>query len=194
MKPTTAPAAISPLCKSPANESAQRRRSAYVSVACASGARRKGAEEKRRAFSSTTSRNVRIPRLLQAVAASIVAEQLVVGRLAHLLGRQRMDHACDVEEMPVVEIVGNAVPAPASATHRERERQRIVEAAAGRKTMRLIDDHATNGKRLPERERAYGVARMQTDRMAGALIVENACSQLRGRREVGDAIKRQDRR
>src|SRR5437762_11139919 len=158
MKPTTAPGTIPRICSSPANERARRRRRSYVSVDCGSGANKNGAEGESRAFSSMTSRNVRIRRQLLSVPASIVAEQLVVGRLAHPLGRQWTDNTRDVEEVPVVEIVRDAVAAPASATHRQRERQRIVVAAARREAMRLIDDHATNRQRLSKRERACRIA------------------------------------
>src|SRR5438477_3753702 len=95
-----------------------------------------------------TSRNVCIPRRLCAVAASIVAEQRVVGWLLHLISPQWMHDARDVQEMAVVEIVRDAVAAPRAEPHRERKRQRLVVAASGCETVRLINDHAANRKRM----------------------------------------------
>ena len=56
--------------------------------------------------------------------------------------RERPHDPRDVEEVPVIQIVRNAVAAPGAAAHRQRERQRVVEASAGREAMRLVDDHA----------------------------------------------------
>ena len=70
------------------------------------------------------------------------------------VGRERMHDARDVEEVPAVEVVGEAVAAPPAAAHRQRERQRVVEAAAGREAMRLVDDDAADRQRQPERDGA----------------------------------------
>ena len=64
-----------------------------------------------------TSRNVRTS-ALDSMPAPIVAEKLILGRLADAVGRQRIDDASDIEEVAVVEIVRDAVAAPSAAAHR----------------------------------------------------------------------------
>ena len=60
--------------------------------------------------------------------------------------------------------------------------------------MRLIDDDAAYGQRVPQHERPRRLARMQSNRMAGPLIAENACRKLGRGVEIGNAIEREHRR
>src|SRR6266536_551716 len=76
----------------------------------------------------------------------------------------------NVEEVAVIQIVREAVAPPRAAAHRQRERQAVVEAAAGRDAMRLVDDHARNRQPQSELERLRVVSRMDADRMSGPLI------------------------
>ena len=85
-----------------------------------------------------------------AELAPICAEDLVVGRLGTRSAGQRTHDARDVEEVPVVQIVREAVATPGAAAHRQRERQRVVEAAAGGEAVRLVDDDAAHRQREPE--------------------------------------------
>ena len=86
------------------------------------------------------------------------------------------------------------LPPQRPAAHRQRERQRVVEAAAGREAVRLVDDHAADGKREPELDRPFGLARVQTNRVARALKREQARGEIRRRREIRDAVEREHRR
>src|SRR2546422_112077 len=123
-----------------------------------------------------TSRKVRT--LSDVMAATILAEQLVFGRVAPLRRPPRMHESRDGQEMAVVEIVGDAVAAPASASHRQRERQGVVVAPARREAMGLIDDDAAHGERVAEGGRARRFPRMQTDRMTGPLVAKQAVGEL----------------
>ena len=105
-----------------------------------------------------------------------------------------MHDARDVEEVPVVEIVRDAVAAPGAAAHRQRERQRVVEAAAGREAVRLVDDHAADRQRESQLERAVRRPRMKADRVPGALVAQQPLGERRGGGEVVGAIERQHRR
>ena len=126
--------------------------------------------------------------------ASIIAEQIILGRLADAFGRKRIDDARDIEKMTVVEIIRDAVATPSAAAHRQRERQCVVVTAAGREAMRLIDDDAAHGKRMTQRDRPRRFARMQSNRMASPLIIEKARGELGCGIEIRDAIERQHRR
>src|SRR5438552_5739059 len=129
MNETTDPGAI-PCCARKAPSSAPiRARSPYVRTASGSGAMTQGASGRAAACASIASRNVRIvPRAaLSAGAASgfacvlaqISAEQGFLGRFARELGCERPHHPRDVEEVPVIQVVRNAVAAPGSAAHRQ---------------------------------------------------------------------------
>src|SRR2546423_7206372 len=106
---------------------------------------------------------------------------------------ERPHDARDVEEVTVVQVVGNAVASPGAATHRKRERQRVVEASAGRKAMRLVDDDAANRKRKPELDRTPLIPAVQSDRMARSLIAEESHGKCCSFAEIGCAIERQHR-
>ena len=67
--------------------------------------------------------------------AEVVAESSSDFR--HAL-RDRVRDARDVQVVAVAEIAGEIVAAPRAAAHRERERQAVVEVAAGREAVRLI--------------------------------------------------------
>src|SRR5580704_3179427 len=97
----------------------------------------------------------------------ILAEDLSF--VGQALGDDARD-ARDVEEVAIVHVVGKAVLPPGAAAHREREGKPVVEAAAGRDAMGLIDDDARDGKLQGELGRLVRIARMQADGMAGALI------------------------
>src|SRR5574337_683971 len=117
--------------------------------------------------------------------AEVIAEDLFLGR--NLLGNRARDTR-DVEVVPVVEIVREAVAAPGPATHRQRKRQPIVEVAAGREAVRLIDDDARDRQVEPESHYVRVVARVDADRMAGALVRVDCAHDLAGVLEVVRAI------
>ena len=48
----------------------------------------------------------------------------------------------NVEEMPVVEVLRDAVTSPGAAPHAQREIETVVEAAAIPECMRLVDQDA----------------------------------------------------
>src|SRR3981081_445509 len=110
-----------------------------------------------------------ILRCLSAVFAQVFTEYFLFGRHPF---RDCAHDARDVEEVPVIHVVGKIVAAPCAAAHGKRKRQTVVEAAAGRKTMRLIDDDAADGKLLPQAQRVFVVGCMNPDRMPRALITE----------------------
>ena len=98
---------------------------------------------------------------------AIFPEELDIRRFVDPFRRQRMHDARDVEEVPVVEIVGNAVASPGPASHREREWQSVVEAAAGGEAVRLIDDDAGHRQLEAQLQRTFRLPRMKADRVAG---------------------------
>src|SRR5262245_23600358 len=108
--------------------------------------------------------------LLLPVFLPVRTEQL---GLARLVFRDGGDEVGDVEKVHVVEIVGNRISAPGAAAHAEREIQPIVEAAAIAEGVRLIDQHAHDGRTLGQRTRTAHVLGVQADRMATALVREN---------------------
>src|SRR6478735_4036354 len=74
------------------------------------------------------------------------AKQVVFGRLVDRPGRERTHDARDVEEVPVVQVVREAIATPGTATHRQRKWQCVVEAASGCETVRLVDDDTADGQ------------------------------------------------
>src|SRR5258706_2073020 len=76
---------------------------------------------------------------LDFVLFSICAKDVVGAWFARGYGAY---DARDVEEMLVVQVCREAVAAPGPAAHRQGERQPVVEAAAGRERMGLLDDDA----------------------------------------------------
>src|SRR4051812_12823908 len=144
-----APGAMPAAASSPPKARHVSRRSPNVMTCPDSGAQRNGAFGWASACASMIARSVRTVTAdamlrgnertcpsREPVPSSIRAEQLVLARLAHTRRREGAHHAGDVQEMAIVQVVRDAVASPRAATHRQRERQRIVEAAAGREAMR----------------------------------------------------------
>src|SRR5258708_5834987 len=75
---------------------------------------------------------------LASVVGPVVAEQLFFARLVFGNGG---DEVRNVEEVLIVQIVGDAVAAPRAAAHAEGEIQPTVEAAAIGKSVRLVVRH-----------------------------------------------------
>src|SRR5467141_1110826 len=120
---------------------------------------------------------------LSAELPPIGSKKLGLGQL--LPGNAKgTHHASDIEKVAVVQVVGNAVAAPGSASHRQRERKAVVEAAAGGEAMRLVDDHAAYRQLEAERKRARVVLAVQPDRVAGALVAKDAGGKRRCVREI----------
>src|SRR4029453_8154465 len=172
---TTSPGAIPSAESSAARPCAASRKSPYDTVDPDSGASRNSACGCALAWWSMASRIVRGVIVRSGTEfLPVRAEDLVVGRLPNVRGSEWHHDARDVEKVPVVEVVGKTVAAPRPAPHRHRERQRIVEAAAGREAMNLVDDDAAYGQRQSQFHRATGIARMQADGEARPLIREGA--------------------
>src|SRR2546429_4089000 len=102
---------------------------------------------------------------LSAELPPIVSKKLGLGRF--LPGNAKgTHHASDIEKVAVVQAVGNAVAAPRSASHRQRERKAVVEAAAGGGAKRLGDDHAAYPPPEAARHGARVLPAVQPDRVA----------------------------
>src|SRR6185312_10583832 len=120
---TTSPGRTPIAASSAQSACAVMRSPAYDIVVPGSGASRNGASGWVTECRSTASRTVRIAcNALKTVLPAILGKEFVVGRNAHPIGRERMHDARDVEEMPVAQIVRDAVAAPRPAAHRQRER------------------------------------------------------------------------
>src|SRR5450759_1408922 len=118
-------------------------------------------------------------------------EQVVFRGL--VLGDDARD-ACGVEEMPVVHVLGKTVAAPGAATHRERERQPVVEGAAGGDSVRLVHDHPAHFQLQSETHDVAVIAGVDAHRMAFALIVVDVARDAEGLIEIARLIDRQHRR
>src|SRR5512143_2431364 len=97
-----------------------------------------GASGRHRACRSITSRIVAAAGGASGtILPPVLPEELLVRRLAHVLGREGHHDARDVEEVAEAEVVGDAVAAPGATAHRQGERERVVEAAPGREAVGL---------------------------------------------------------
>ena len=70
------------------------------------------------------------------------------------------DDADNVEVVPIIEVVADAVAAPSAAAHRERERHAVVEIPSGGETVRLVDNHTAGGHLQPYLQRTRFVLRV----------------------------------
>src|SRR3954452_16139403 len=100
----------------------------------------------------------------------------------------------DVDEVPVIEIFGDAVAAPGAASHAQRKVEPIIETAAIAVGMRLIDEHAHHVDFFGELARALKIARVHAAGMAATLIRENFFDACNGSLEILCAIKRKHQR
>src|SRR5262245_38748663 len=119
------------------------------------------------------------------VPGPVVAEQLF---LARLVLRDGGDQVGDVQEMAVIEVLGDAVTAPGAATHAQREIEPVVEAAAIAECVRLVDENAHHVGGLGDTAPAAHVARMQPAGVATTLVREDLLHSLHGRLEVAGPI------
>src|SRR4051794_38454749 len=113
-------------------------------------------------------------------AKNVVRTWLARGDRAH--------DARNVEEMLVMQIFGETVAAPRPAAHRERERQPVVEAAAGRERMRLLDDHAAYRHFETEPADMRIVVAVNAARVAVSHVRINVTQRIEGVVEIGRAI------
>src|SRR5436305_1420432 len=124
---------------------------------------------------------------LGAELPPVGSEELVFGRLRPR-SAQRMNHAGDIQKMAVVQVVRDAVAAPCSASHGQREGKAVVEAAAGRKAMRLIDDHPAYRQRKPKRQRARVVLAVESHRVPRTLVAQDVAGDHGRVREIARAV------
>ena len=66
----------------------------------------------------------------------------------------------DVDEVPVAQVVADAVAGPSAAPHAEGEVQTVVEAAPVPEAMRLVDQHTHDIESLGEPRRVRRLARV----------------------------------
>ena len=102
------------------------------------------------------------------------------------------DDADNVEVVPIIKVVADAVAAPSAAAHREREWHSVVKASAGGEAMRLIDDDPADRQVAAHCDGPVGIGRMQADGMTRALMGQDPAGDAGGIREIARAIQRGD--
>src|ERR671929_118436 len=80
--------------------------------------------------------------------------------LARPVLRDRRHQMRDVEEVPVIQVLGNAVLLPSAAAHAQREIEAAVEAAAVAEGVGEVHEHADHVEILGEFAGAAWVARV----------------------------------
>src|SRR5919202_1290159 len=114
--------------------------------------------------------------------------------LARPVLRDRRHEMRDVEEVPVIQVFGNAVLLPGAAAHAQREIEAAVEAAAIAEGVGEVHEHADHVEILGQLAGAGEIARMDAAGMAAALMIEDAPDLVLGGREVRGAVDGQHER